>query len=42
MSNLGLTKSDNFGKIKLNGDGFKWLCKEVLNEILDKIRKGKK
>jgi hypothetical protein len=40
MSNLGLTKSGNFGKIKLNGDGFKGSCKEVLNEILDKINKG--
>jgi hypothetical protein len=40
MGNNGLTKSDNFGKIKLNGDGFKGLCKEILNEILDKIRKG--
>jgi hypothetical protein len=38
MGNLGLTKSGNIGTIELNGDGFKGLCKEVLNEIIDKIR----
>jgi hypothetical protein len=39
MDNNGLTKSDNYGNIELNGDGLQGLRNEVQNETLDKIRR---